>query len=109
MSEIWKFWNGSVLEFCPLPGIGPAPGLNPVATDGLTTASGATHCDAAAGTGPVPVEVTVAVWLIVHWAPQYQTREFPCSVFEVGHAPTPIGESVSRRRSWNDTFRSPRL
>ena len=60
MSEIWKFLNGSVVEFWPFPGIGPAPGLKPVATVGFTTASGATHCDAPAGTGPVVVWVTVA-------------------------------------------------
>ena len=73
-SEIWKFLNGSVDEGWPLPGIGPAPGLRPVATLGFTTASGATHCEAPAGTGPVPVLVTVVVEVILHWAPQYQTR-----------------------------------
>ena len=73
-SEIWKFLNGSVAEFCPLPGTGPGPGSNPVATVGLTIASGATHCLAPAGTGPVVVWLTVAVEVMEHCAPQYQTR-----------------------------------
>ena len=74
MSETWKFLNGNVAEFWLLPGTGPEPGLNPVATVGFTTASGATHCDAPLGTGPVVVWDTVSVRVIAHDAPQNQTR-----------------------------------
>ena len=45
-----------------------------VSAEYLDPVKDALYCEAPDGTGPVPVCDTVRVWLIRHWAPQFQTR-----------------------------------